>query len=83
MILRKSNHDDLALCVSRTGGKSLSSTVSGNCHEAVLHDPEVSIQEPPVKDDLLLAQLKRLAELRDRGLLSEQEFMIEKKKLTR
>jgi len=45
--------------------------------------PEVSIQEPPVKDDLLLAQLKRLAELRDRGLLSEQEFMIEKKKLTR
>lgn len=45
--------------------------------------PEVPVHEPAVQDDLLLAQLKRLAELRDRGLLSEQEFMIEKKKLTR
>ena len=36
-----------------------------------------------IVDDALLAQLKRLAELRDRGLLSEQEFTIEKKKLTR
>jgi TM2 domain-containing membrane protein YozV len=45
--------------------------------------PEVSEKEPMVQDDLLLAQLKRLSELRDRGLLSEQEFMIEKKKLTR
>lgn len=36
-----------------------------------------------VQDDMLLAQLKRLAELRDRGLLSEQEFLIEKRKLTR
>lgn len=40
-------------------------------------------KEEPVQDDVLLAQLKRLAELRDRGLLSEQEFIIEKKKLTR
>lgn len=39
--------------------------------------------EEPVQDDLLLSQLRRLAELRDRGLLSEQEFIIEKKKLTR
>lgn len=45
--------------------------------------PEVSEKQPPVQDDLLLAQLKRLSELRDRGLLSEQEFMVEKKKLTR
>jgi TM2 domain-containing membrane protein YozV len=40
-------------------------------------------KEESVEDDILLAQLKRLAELRDRGLLSEQEFIIEKKKLTR
>ena len=40
-------------------------------------------EEEPVQDDKLLGQLKRLAELRDRGLLSEQEFLIEKKKLTR
>jgi TM2 domain-containing membrane protein YozV len=46
--------------------------------------PEAETQEKePVHDDVLLAQLKRLAELRDRGLLSEQEFVIEKKKLTR
>lgn len=39
--------------------------------------------EEHIQDDLLLSQLKRLSELRDRGLLSEQEFVIEKKKLTR
>jgi TM2 domain-containing membrane protein YozV len=44
--------------------------------------PEIP-KEEQVHDDILLAQLKRLAELRDRGLLSEQEFAIEKKKLTR
>jgi len=40
-------------------------------------------KEETIQDDVLLAQLKRLSELRDRGLLSEQEFIIEKKKLTR
>jgi TM2 domain-containing membrane protein YozV len=45
--------------------------------------PQTTEKDVPVHDDLLLAQLKRLSELRDRGLLSEQEFMIEKKKLTR
>lgn len=40
-------------------------------------------KEEPIKDDMLLAQLKRLKELRERGLLSEQEFSIEKRKLTR
>lgn len=40
-------------------------------------------KEETLQDDVLLGQLKRLSELRDRGLLSEQEFMIEKKKLTR
>lgn len=42
-----------------------------------------TIKEETIHDDVLLSQLRRLAELRDRGLLSEQEFMIEKKKLTR
>ncbi len=46
--------------------------------------PETETQnEKPIEDDQLLAQLKRLSELRERGLLSEQEFIIEKKKLTR
>ena len=44
---------------------------------------EEVVEETLLQDDVLLAQLKRLSELRDRGLLSEQEFMIEKKKLTR
>ncbi|HZV70535.1 MAG TPA: NINE protein [Saprospiraceae bacterium] len=44
--------------------------------------PEL-LKEEAVHDDVLLSQLKRLAELRDRGLLSEQEFIIEKKKLSR
>ena len=44
--------------------------------------PEIPTEEKKQKDNLL-AQLKRLAEPRDRGLLSEQEFMIEKRKLTR
>lgn len=43
---------------------------------------ETPNEEPPM-DDVLLGQLKRLSELRDRGLLSEQEFSIEKRKLTR
>lgn len=40
-------------------------------------------KEETIQDDVLLGQLKRLSELRDRGLLSEQEFIIEKKKLSR
>ena len=46
-------------------------------------DEQALAAEDPVQDDMLLAQLKRLSELRDRGLLSEQEFSIEKRKLTR
>lgn len=41
--------------------------------------------EPPkenlLDDDVLLSQLKRLAELREKGLLTEEEFATEKKKL--
>ena len=37
--------------------------------------------EPP--DDKLLSQLKRLAELRDKGLITEHEFIAEKEKLMR
>jgi hypothetical protein len=37
--------------------------------------------EPP--EDKLLTQLKRLAELRDKGLITEHEFVEEKEKLKR
>lgn len=41
-----------------------------------------SIEQPEeVKDDVLLSQLNKLAELRKKGLLSEQEFSYERKKL--
>jgi len=34
-------------------------------------------------DDVLLVKLKRLGELRDRGFISEEEFVKEKAKLLR
>lgn len=38
--------------------------------------------EPSIaKDDVLLAQLNRLADLRKKGILSENEFVVERKKL--
>ena len=40
-------------------------------------------KENLLDDDLLLSQLKRLADLREKGLLTEDEFTLEKKKLMR
>lgn len=40
-------------------------------------------KENLLDDDLLLSQLKRLADLREKGLLTEAEFATEKKKLMR
>lgn len=40
-------------------------------------------QEANLTDDILLSQLNKLAELRKKGLLSEQEFVTERKKLLR
>jgi TM2 domain-containing membrane protein YozV len=48
-----------------------------------LVQPLTAAQEPvlDLNNDTLLEQLKRLGELRDRGLLTEEEFAIQKKKL--
>lgn len=40
-------------------------------------------QEEQLTDDILLSQLNKLAELRKKGLLSEEEFAMERKKLLR
>jgi len=40
-------------------------------------------KEDLLSDDLLLSQLKRLAELKEKGLITEKEFDIEKRKLMR
>ena len=42
---------------------------------------EIPIQEK--QDDQLLNQLKKLAELRDKGLITEEEYVKEKSKLSR
>jgi len=42
-----------------------------------------SSEENLLDDDVLLSQLNKLAELRKRGLLSESEFTVERKKLLR
>jgi tetratricopeptide (TPR) repeat protein len=44
---------------------------------------EAATEERPPEDDKLLSQLKRLAELRDKGLITEIEFVSEKQKLMR
>ncbi len=45
--------------------------------------PSPHLREQPEGDDVLLSQLNRLAELRKKGLLSEDEFVLERKKLLR
>lgn len=45
-------------------------------------EPQSANQTTP-QDDKLLSQLKRLAELRDKGLITEHEFVAEKEKLMR
>jgi TM2 domain-containing membrane protein YozV len=42
-----------------------------------------AVSEPEIKDDVLLSQLNKLSELRKKGLLTEDEFMLERKKLLR
>ena len=46
-------------------------------------NPSQEKQQQKPQDDVLLSQLSRLAELRKRGILSEEEFNIEKRKLMR
>ncbi|HLF62485.1 MAG TPA: NINE protein [Saprospiraceae bacterium] len=51
-----------------------------------IHQPTptpTSQSTPEIQDDKLLSQLKRLAELRDKGLITENEFVAEKQKLMR
>ena len=74
------SHDDLAYARIQpqfdefaAAGFRLNRPVSGEQKEAT----------PAPEEDKLLAQLKRLAELRDKGLITENEFAAEKQKLMR
>jgi len=44
---------------------------------------QVPVKEEEVTDDVLLSQLNKLAEMRKKGLLSNDEFVLEKEKLLR
>ena len=44
--------------------------------------PKEEIEKDTQKDDLLLSQLKKLSELREKGLITEEEYIQEKRKLT-
>ncbi|NNF34936.1 MAG: NINE protein [Saprospiraceae bacterium] len=59
----------------RLGRKNISAPAQGE-------ETEESPQQE-VKDDVLLSQLNKLAELRKKGLLTEEEFNMERKKLLR
>lgn len=49
----------------------------------IVQQGEDGPDESLVMDDLLLSQLNKLKEMRDRGLLSEKEFLTEKEKIIR
>lgn len=77
-------HDDLAYVRIQDRFEEFQNNGYRLLSQSEIEPPRViEVKDEAIHDDVLLAQLKRLSELRDRGLLSEQEFMTEKKKLTR
>jgi TM2 domain-containing membrane protein YozV len=91
-------HDDLAFVriqpefdtFKQTGyriytGKTAPANRPANTSTPTATKIEISdpIEDKPKVDENLLAQLQRLAELRDKGILSEAEFVLERKKLER
>lgn len=80
-------HDDLAYIRIqpefedfKANGYKLNGGLSSNNESKQIAQPE---KEDLLTDDILLSQLNKLAELRKKGLLSEQEFVLERKKLLR
>ncbi|MBK7809241.1 MAG: hypothetical protein IPJ51_23595 [Saprospiraceae bacterium] len=87
------SHDDLAYVriqpefeAFRSGGFRVNPFSAPVHEEPVIKDtPEVHASTPEDKemDDTLLAQLNKLSELRKKGILSEDEFIFERKKVLR
>lgn len=79
-------HDDLAFVRIQDRWEAFRKN-SFRLREAQTHtvvsDTPPPIPRTAVEGDNLLSQLNRLAELRHKGLISEQEFMMERRKLTR
>lgn len=57
--------------------------VGGTVPKQVAQNSAPATADEPIQDDVLLSQLNKLAELRKKGLLSAEEFNIERKKLMR
>jgi tetratricopeptide (TPR) repeat protein len=82
-------HDDLAFvriqpefdAFRASGFKSYTSSSSASKTNNETSSNQSPIEE--VQGEMLLSQLSRLAELKERGILTEEEFVIEKRKLTR
>ncbi len=82
-------HDDLAFLriqegfdAFQDGGYRLSSDGEVKSIPAG-SQPQNQMPEEVIKDDILLSQLQKLSELRNKGLLSEKEYVVEKEKLMR
>lgn len=81
-------HDDLAFLriqpefeEFKANGYKLSAKQAQQSRESKRLDAPEATEN--LTDDILLSQLNKLAELRKKGLLSEQEFVMERKKLLR
>ncbi|MEE9439596.1 MAG: NINE protein [Saprospiraceae bacterium] len=59
--------------------------LTGNMHQATksAQGSNNTVQKEEITDDVLLSQLNKLAQLRTKGLLSQEEFSLERKKLLR
>jgi TM2 domain-containing membrane protein YozV len=74
-------HDDLAYVRIQPQFDEFASAGFRLNHPA--SESQKKADQPIPQDDKLLSQLKRLAELRDKGLITEHEFVAEKEKLMR
>lgn len=85
-------HDDLAFLriqeefedFQTRGYKNLSGSPKATAAPSEEQREEIELApEDMIQDDILLSQLQKLSELRNKGLLSEKEYSLEKEKLMR
>jgi TM2 domain-containing membrane protein YozV len=84
-------HDDLAFLriqedfesFQENGYKRSSTSKVAIDNTAPAQETEDEVPDVLIQDDILLSQLQKLSELRNKGLLSEKEYSLEKEKLMR